>query len=105
MYEKICPVCGTKLSQFYRTYMLGCPNCYKAFGGEIIPVLKELHGASFHAGKVPKVVGVDKELLVEYDRLLKLREQVILDGDFSNINEITAEIVSLAEALKKRGLM
>ena len=105
MYDKICPKCGTKLSQFYRTYMLGCPNCYVAFSEQLTPVLKELHGADFHVGKKPKVVGVEKELLFEYERLIKMREQAILEGDFSNLNEITAEIVSLSEELKRRGLI
>jgi protein arginine kinase activator len=105
MYDKICPECGTKLSHFYRTYMLGCPKCYISFREEIIPVLREIHGATFHTGKSLEVVGVDRELLTEYDRLIKMREDATLEGRFSEINNITKQILELAEVLKRRGLM
>lgn len=105
MYDKICPECGTRLSHFYKTYMLGCPKCYSSFREELSPVLKEIHGATYHTGKTLEVVGVDRELLNEYDRLIKLREEATLERKFSQINEITEQILSLAEELKRRGLL
>ena len=105
MYDKICPECGTRLSHFYKTYMLGCPKCYQSFCDEMIPVLKEIHGATFHSGKTLKVIGVDRDLLDKYDRLIKMREDATLEGRFSQINQITEQILSLSEELKKRGLI
>ena len=68
-------------------------------------MLREIHGATFHTGKSLEVVGVDRELLTEYDRLIKMREDATLEGRFSEINEITKQILELAEVLKRRGLM
>ena len=105
MYDKVCPVCGTRLSDFYNTYMLGCPECYRAFSDEIEASLKKVHGCAVHAGKTPKTIGVDRELLLEYDRLVKEREDAILQGRFAEIRELTESIMQLTEELKRRGLM
>ena len=105
MYDKICPTCGTKLSQFYRSYMLGCPDCYANFEREITMALKKIQGATVHAGKTPKVVGIERDLLTEYQRLIKEKEDATLDGRFSRIKELSAELVELAEELKRRGLL
>lgn len=32
---KVCPQCGTSLSQFLNTGLVGCAHCYEAFGEEI----------------------------------------------------------------------
>ena len=105
MYEKVCNYCGTTLSEFMKTYMLGCPHCYQAFENEIITSLKSVQGKTFHAGKTPKIVGLDRELLNEYDRLIKEKEDATLDGRFSRINELSQEILDLAEELKRRGIL
>lgn len=104
MYEKICKACGTRLSTFYQTFMLGCPECYRAFRQEILVSAKKVHGSTVHTGKVPKTESVDKELLMEYEMLIKEREDAILKGQFSRAKELAESIVELGEELKKRGL-
>ena len=105
MYDKICSACGTRLSTFYKTLMLGCPNCYKAFEGEIIASAQKIHGATVHVGKTPKTGGVDKDFLMEYEDLIKERERATLEGDFLRVNEISKDITEIAKELKKRGLI
>ncbi|MBQ7235548.1 MAG: hypothetical protein IKB30_01735 [Clostridia bacterium] len=105
MYDKICKKCGTKLSDFYRTYMLGCPECYSAFEREILLALKKIQGANIHTGKMPKIANIDRELLSEYERLIKEKEDAALDGRFSRIKELSAQLVELSEELKRRGLL
>ena len=105
MYDKICKACGTRLSEFYNTYMLGCPACYNAFKEEITLSVRKVHGSTFHTGKTPKTVGVDKELLMEYERLIKEKEDAALEGRFSRIKELSQQIIDLSEELKKRGLL
>ena len=84
MPEKYCKYCKTTLSDFYATGMLGCPNCYRAFEKELSPVLYKLQGTDRHeTGAAPKIRGIDKELLTEYERLKKERELAGIEGRFS----------------------
>lgn len=102
--EKVCKVCGATLSQFYKSSMLGCENCYAAFSAELVQVLDKIQGRRVHVGKKPKVGGVDREMLFEYKRLLALKEESVLEGRFDEADELAAEIKQLALELSRRGL-
>ncbi len=104
MEDKVCPKCKTKLSDFYRTSMLGCPNCYRAFSMEILKELTKIQGKTVHEGKLPKTGGVEHELLYEYKRLLAEKEELILKGKFSESVKIGEMIKELEQALYERGL-
>jgi protein arginine kinase activator len=105
MYDKVCNKCGRLLSEFYNTGMLGCPNCYQAFEREINLALKKIQGRTSHVGKNPNTFGLDKELLYEYQRLIKEKESAVIEGRFDELAELSAEILELSEELKKRGLI
>lgn len=50
-----CPACGTTLNQFRQTGLLGCPECYAAFEGQLSPLLQRAHeGGTHHTGKRPR---------------------------------------------------
>jgi protein arginine kinase activator len=50
-----CPTCRLTFSDFRKTGLLGCPDCYRAFEGKLAPLLERAHGgASHHVGKVPR---------------------------------------------------
>lgn len=105
MYDKVCPVCGRRLSEFYNTSMLGCPKCYEAFRGEILIALKKIQGKDFHVGKSPAVNSIDKELLNEYQMLLKEKEEAALERRFQDMCRISEDILNLKAELKRRGLI
>jgi protein arginine kinase activator len=105
MFVKICPDCGTRLDDFYNTGMLGCPTCYKAFNAEIKLALKKIQGRDFHAGKTLGGTKLDKELLDEFKRLLKEKEDATINGRFPEIKRLTEEILELKEELKRRGII
>lgn len=106
MPEKYCKYCKTTLSAFYATGMLGCPNCYRAFEKELSPVLYKLQGTDRHeTGAAPKIRGIDKELLTEYERLKKERELAGIEGRFSDMAEFTHDIFDIKTELEKRGLL
>ncbi len=50
--EEPCPYCGTTHSDFRRSGRLGCAQCYGRFEGQLRPLLRRLHGASQHVGKL-----------------------------------------------------
>lgn len=105
MQEKICKSCGYRLSEFYHTGMLGCPNCYIAFKAEVELALKKIQGKTFHMGKTPQVSSVDRELLVEFERLKEKRQDAFLEMDFQKVKEIDFDIDELKVELRKRGLI
>ena len=105
MYDKQCKTCGTSLTEFYNNGMLGCPGCYKAFGQEINATLKKIQGAYSHVGKKPRINGIDKELLKEYQLLLLEKEKAGLSGDFQRVAELLEDISELKLELKARGLL
>lgn len=105
MYDKYCKSCKTKLSDFYETGMLGCPDCYKAFRLEIVSALKNVQGGRAHKGKTPLVDGLDKQLISEYYNLIAEKERAGMEGRFSDMASITSLLAELTEELKNRGLL
>jgi protein-arginine kinase activator protein McsA len=105
MYDKVCKKCGTLLSEFYNTGMLGCEYCYMAFEKEILTALKKIQGRTFHTGKTQKLSAFDRELLAEYNALIKEKERATIEGRFTDIRELAEQILSLSEELRSRGLM
>ena len=105
MFIKICPQCKTRLDEFYNTGMLGCPYCYKAFEQEIRLALKKIQGRDFHTGKTPNHIALDKELINDYNRLIKDKETALLEGRFDEVARLSEEILFLSDELKKRGLI
>ncbi|MBX3317508.1 MAG: UvrB/UvrC motif-containing protein [Phycisphaeraceae bacterium] len=49
-----CDACGTSISEFRHTGLLGCPACYRRFETQLTPLLERAHeGGTHHVGKVP----------------------------------------------------
>ena len=105
MYDKVCKKCGTYLSDYYRTGMLGCPHCYAAFRQEIIRSLGKIQKSVHHEGKIPSLNSVDKELYSEYRRLLAEKETAVLESRFSDVKRISDELMDLKSELERRGLI
>ena len=51
--ELSCKNCGFTYSNFKKTGLLGCSQCYSSFHKMLEPLLKKIHGASKHVGKFP----------------------------------------------------
>ena len=105
MLDKVCPSCGTRLSDYYNTGYLGCPDCYKAFEKEILVSLKKIQGKTFHVGKKPKADSIDKELLKEYRLLLSAKETAGLEGRFADMAKINRKLIEIQNVLKERGVI
>ncbi|MFN7020283.1 MAG: UvrB/UvrC motif-containing protein [Phycisphaerales bacterium] len=53
--QNTCPNCGLGFAQFRQTGLLGCPECYAAFEGQLGPVLARAHDrGTQHKGKLPR---------------------------------------------------
>ena len=47
-----CPNCGMSYEDFKKIGRLGCGECYRTFKESLAPLLKRIHGATQHTGKV-----------------------------------------------------
>jgi len=47
-----CAYCGLPFDEFKKSGRLGCPQCYSAFETHLRSLLRRLHGAVQHTGKV-----------------------------------------------------
>lgn len=72
--EAICDHCGLTFNEFRRLGVLGCPECYRAFDRQLVPLLRRAHeGAGEHVGKVPRCAGTDE---LRQQRLAALRKSL-----------------------------
>lgn len=51
-----CSKCGLDFDDFMHTGKFGCSNCYEEFESRIDPILKNIHGANRHIGRLGKVI-------------------------------------------------
>jgi len=71
--EPNCKKCGTTYSEFKKTGVFGCSDCYKYFNLTITPVIKRVQGSNEHIGKIPLKSGKD---LMERKRLSQLKDDL-----------------------------
>jgi protein arginine kinase activator len=48
-----CPGCGMTPTEFRSKGRFGCPRCYEAFRGDLMPLLQRIHEAQTHRGRLP----------------------------------------------------
>lgn len=53
-----CGGCDLTFEEFISTGKLGCPECYTAFETRLDPLLKNLHGANRHIGRLGKIESI-----------------------------------------------
>ena len=66
-----CPECGMTSAEFRKQMRVGCANDYEFFGKELHDVVKRIHGADQHIGKVPGGVQNPEKKAIETARTLK----------------------------------
>lgn len=91
--EGRCDFCGLTLADFKTKGRFGCPHCYVAFESGLRKLLRRVHGASRHVGKVylspaagtgdreRKLQGLRSKLLraidgEDFERAALLRDQI-----------------------------
>lgn len=71
--ECTCPACGMTYLDFTRSGKIGCSKCYDTFRSKLEPLLRRIHGASKHNGKIPQRAG---KMLNIQQELVLLRKQI-----------------------------
>ena len=96
---KECPACGTRFSDFRRTGLLGCAECYKVFREELIPVLSNIQFNVYHEGNgragtgeayddLRDLIAQKERLETELDEAVKTRDKQKEDETRIRLKEI-----------------
>lgn len=93
--EERCPQCGLTYDQFVQGGKMGCSSCYSTFDNRIGSLLKRIHGASAHVGKVPRRTGGKYRVQREITNLRNQLSEVIRREEFEAAAEIRDKIKEL----------
>lgn len=94
-----CAYCGMTLDEFKRVGRLGCSHCYVTFESHLGGLLRRLHGASQHVGKV--YLPPDPSRSEQQERLAGLKrrlDRAVQSEDFEGAARIRDLIRTLEEA-------
>lgn len=95
-----CPSCGFTYQHFKKVGRLGCGDCYEAFKAQLAPLLKRIHGADRHVGKVPIMVGKTADDIKTVQDLKMQMERAIRTENFEEAARLRDK---LRELEKKEG--
>ena len=89
---KKCPVCGYGWNDFNRTVKFGCGECYKTFKTGSERVLRQVHSASEHSGKIPSKSGAEVKAKRRLEELRKNLKDAVAREDYETAAQLHAEI-------------
>ena len=95
---KVCPVCGTRYSDYERTGLLGCASCYDVFKEELIPSIQRIQGKVNHVGKAAK----NNDEYGLHRRLKSLQEQLenaLKERRYNEANRLNQQIKEINKNL------
>jgi protein arginine kinase activator len=90
-----CPSCGFTYQDFKKVGRLGCGDCYEAFKKQLGPLLKRIHGADRHTGKIPLMVGKTVKDTRNLQDLKARMEKAILTEDFEEAARLRDKVREL----------
>ncbi len=88
----ICPNCAMSFRDFAKQAKIGCSVCYETFREELTPLLRRLHGAGKHRGKIPKRAGGTLELRQRIENLRALQERAVEKEEYEKAAKYRDEI-------------
>ena len=80
--EITCPSCGMAFSEFEKSGMLGCAECYQAFRSRLTPLITKVQGRAQHAGRRPQASQEEQERLQKIENLRTRMEAAVAEENF-----------------------
>ncbi len=81
-FDKMCPVCGRRLSDIKKTLKFGCPECYGIFAEELKAVKKEKGMKETYTGSMPERLANFRSVLTDRMLLQSKMEQSVASEDY-----------------------
>ncbi|MHB8171922.1 MAG: UvrB/UvrC motif-containing protein [Thermincolia bacterium] len=98
-----CQKCNYTYEQFQRTGKLSCGSCYGSFQYQLEGLLKRIHGANRHTGKVPTRTGGSLKLIKEIDLYKRKLREVVEKEEFEEAASLRDRIRQLERKLDQEG--
>lgn len=92
----MCQTCGLTLPQFRQSGLLGCADCYDAFGEPLAAIIeKEQAGHCGHVGKRPRRGGGGIDLARIRQRLMRQLEEAVAAEQYERAAKLRDQLLSL----------
>jgi protein arginine kinase activator len=101
--EGPCPNCGLAYGEFARLGRLGCDVCYTHFDARLEPLIKRIHAAGTHTGKVPRKASTGILLRREMDRLREELATAVSREEYEKAASIRDRLKELEGRREDRG--
>ena len=97
--EMVCPHCGMSYSDFLHTGKIGCSVCYQTFRHQLEPIIRRIHRASIHSGKIPHRSGGALELKHSLEQLRQKLESCVASEEYEKAAQYRDKIRAMEKAL------
>ena len=97
--QLVCPNCGMSYQDFRQTGKIGCSICYDTFRPQLEPLLRRIHGASTHNGKIPHRSGGTLEVKHTIEILREKLQQSVAAEAYEKAAEYRDRIRALEKKL------
>jgi protein arginine kinase activator len=101
--QKKCETCGMTFDHFRRTGKVGCGGCYEAFGKNLTPLIKRIHGNLQHTGKLPKRTGGLLKLKRSVDNLKSELKMAINNEEYERAAMVRDQIREIESKIREQG--
>ena len=98
-FDLSCSRCQMTRAEFKKRARLGCPECYKAFMGELSAITQAMHHSRQHVGKIPARQGSEARITAQVAALQKDIETAIAKEEY----EVAAQLRDRIRNLKEGG--
>ena len=92
---KRCSFCNSSFSDIAESGKVGCAECYKVFGDELIPYIKRVHGNVNHIGKIPNNAPLVVKTESKIELLRKKLSELVDSEKFEDAAKVRDEIKEL----------
>jgi protein arginine kinase activator len=92
-----CPTCGFTQADFKKSGRLGCPECYGVFAEALEGLLKTMHKATRHIGKVPQALKASRDLKDRLKQLQKKLDKAVAEENFELAAQLRDELKQFKE--------
>ena len=99
-FDLSCSRCQMTRAEFKKRARLGCPECYKAFMGELSSITQAMHHSRQHVGKIPARQGNEARIMAQIAALQKDIETAIAKEEYEMAANLRDKIRSLKDGVK-----
>lgn len=97
---RTCRACGTEWQEVVESGRVGCSVCYESFVDQLEPVLREMHFALRHRGKVPHRDDVREQMRADLQTKRALLRSALKTENYEEAAKLRDGIRSIEDSLR-----